>query len=206
VDRLLDLADGLSALADALGVQSSPADIIGISRVELGRNGWLNYPELSRLAQVAPPSMTEQAFLSRCKSIHELWQRIPNGLLRDLVVKAGHARKDVKDLGSLKLLQALLNVVERLNSDGEQVDAFGSSPEASDLARRNTAMVGLFVNNDLRIADAHDAGGVLAGLEALGFDTAAVNQGYGRALDHVFDQVIGGLARLNSELAKLLQR
>jgi ABC-type glutathione transport system ATPase component len=33
-----------------------------------------------------------------------------------------------------------------------------------------------------------------------------VNQGYGRALDHVFGQVIGGLAHLNLELAKLLQR
>lgn len=204
--QLLDLGDGLSALGGVLGIQSMAEEIVGLSRAELSNNGWLHYPELSRLAQVAPLSMTEQAFLSRCKSVHELWQRIPNGLLRDLLLKAGHVRKDIKDLGSLKLMQALSNIVERLNTNGEQVDAFGSNPESDDLTDRNPALSALFVNNDLRIADAHDAGGVLSKLEALGFDTAAVNQGYGRALDHMFDGVIGGFAHLNSELRKLLER
>jgi len=206
VTELLDLGDGLSELCYVLGIQSTAEEIVGLSRVELGSNGWLKYPELSRLAQVAPLSMTEQAFLSRCKGIHELWQRIPNGLLRDLLIKAGHARKDVKELGSLKLMQALSNAVERLNSDGEKVDAFGSNSEPDDLTRRNAAFAALFVNNDLRIADAHEAGGALRGLESLGFDTAAVNQGYGRALDHVFDGVIDGFAHLNSELRKLIRR
>lgn len=206
VAQLLELGDGLSTLCNDLGIQSTAEEIVGLSRLEFGKNGWLHYPELSRLAQVAPLSMSEQAFLSKCKSIHELWQRIPNGLLRDLHVKAGHARKDVKDLASLKLMQALSNIVERLNSDGEQVDAFGSNPEPDDLTARNAAFAALFVNNDLRIADAHDAGGVLSKLETIGFDTAAVNQGYGRALDHVFDGVIDGFAHLNFELRKLLQR
>jgi hypothetical protein len=205
VAQLLDLGDYLSGLGNALSIQSAPEEIIGLSREELRKNGWLHYPSLSRLAQVAPLSMSEQAFLSRCKSIHELWQKIPNGLLRDLLVKAGHARKDVKDLGSLKLMQALLNIVERLNADGEQVDAFGSNPEPNDLTVRNSALAALFINNDLRIADAHDAGDVLRGLEALGFDTAAVNEGYGRALDHVFDGVINGFAHFNSELRRLLE-
>lgn len=207
VTQLLDLGDVLSALSSVLSIQPTTAgEIVRLSRKELRENGWLHYPELSRLAQVAPLAMTEQAFLSRCKSIHELWQRLPNGLLRNLLERAGHARKDIKDLGSLKLMQALLNVVERLNAAGEQVDAFGSNPEPDDLTDRNAALAALFVNNDLRIADAHNAGDVLGGLEALGFDTAAINRGYGRALDHVLDGVIDGFARLNSELRKLLER
>lgn len=206
VAQLLDLGDGLAALGGLLSIQSTAEGFVGLSREELRRNGWLHYPALSRLAQVAPLSMTEQAFLSRCKSIHELWQRVPNGLLRDLVEKSGHARKDIKDLGSLRLLQALSNILERLNVNGEKVDAFASNPEPGDLTIRNTALAALFVNNDLRIADAHDAGGVLKGLESLGFDTAAVNQGYGRALDHVFDGVIGGLKHFNGELSSFLGR
>ena len=206
VNQLLDFGDNLSALCYFLGIHSTVEEIVRFSRVEIGKNGWMHYPELSRLAQVAPLSMTELAFLSRCKSIHELWQRTPNGLLRNLLVKAGHAREDVKELGSLKLMQALSNVVERLNADGEQVNAFGSNPEPDDLTHRNAAFAALFVNNDLRIADAHEAGGALRGLESLGFDTAAVNQGYGRALDHVFDGVIDGFAHLNSELRKLIRR
>ncbi|SUB01267.1 Uncharacterised protein [Pannonibacter phragmitetus] len=205
VAQLLELGNSLSALCGVLDIQATSEEVVGLCRVELGKNGWLHYPELSRLAQVAPLSMTEQAFLSRCKSIHELWQRIPNGLLRNLLVQAGHTRKDLKDLGSLKLMQALCNVLERLNSDGEQVDAFGSDPQPNDLTDRNPALAALFVNNDLRIADAHDSGGVLTRLEALGFDTAGLNQGYGRALDHVLDGIIEGFAHLNSELRRLLQ-
>ena len=209
VDQLLNLGDQLAALNDASGTAPQAAtEIVGLSRVEMRANGWLNYPELSSLAQVAPLSMTEQAFLSRCKNIHELWQRIPNGFLRNLLVSAGHTRSDIKikTPGSLKLLQALLNIVERLNAEGERADAFGTGAEPEDLTTENGALATLFVNNDLRIADAHDTGGVLRSLETLGFDTAALNQGYGLALDHVFDGVIDAFSHLNTELPKLLSR
>ena len=207
VDQLLNLGDQLAALSDAVGAAPQAAtEIVGLSRAELRANGWLHYPELSSLAQVAPLSMTEQAFLSRCKNIHELWQRIPNGFLRNLLVSAGHTRSDIKTLGSLKLLQALLNIVERLNAEGERVDAFGTDAEPGDLTTQNSALATLFVNNEFRIADAHDAGGVLGGIETLGFDTAALNQGYGRALDHVFDGVINAFSHLNTELVELLNR
>lgn len=207
VDQLLNFGDQLTALNDAIGTAPRAAtEIVGLSRAELRANGWLNSPELSRLAQVAPLSMTEQAFLSRCKNIHELWQCIPDGFLRNLLVSAGHTRSDIKKLRSLKLLQALLNIVERLNAEGERVDAFGAGAEPEDLTTENGALATLFVNNEFRIADAHDAVGVLKGLETLGFDTAALNQGYGRALDHVFDGVINAFSHLNTELVELLNR
>ncbi len=206
LDQLLFLADQLAGLSGAIGAQSTVAEFDGFSRQELTSNGWLNYPELRRLAQVAPIAMTEQAFLARCKHIHEFWQRIPNGTLRNLVVRAGHAREKVKDLGSIKLLQALSNIVERLNASGEQEDAFGAGADPSDLTEPNTAIAPLFINNDLRIADAHGVGDVLKRLEGLGFDAAELNDGYGRALDHVFDKVIGAFLHLNTELAKLRSR
>ena len=206
VDELLDLGDHLEGLADAVGV-SRPADpVFGFRRAELQADGWLNQPELQRLAQVSPLDMTEQAFLARCKTLHELWQRLPNGFVRNLVAGAGHARPAVKDLGSLKLLQTLANTLERLNANAEDVSAFGSDAMPDDITSQNPALSALFVNNDLRIADAHVAGGVLQGLVTLGFDIAALQEGYGRALDHVFDGVIDGFAHLNAELAALLRR
>ena len=206
VDQLLDLGAHLEAIGAAIREPKLANEIVGFSRDELAANGWLNYPELCHLAQVAPLAMTEQAFLSRCKNIHELWQRIPNGFLRALIVRAGHTRSDSKNLGSLKLLQALSNIVERLNAHGECLDAFGNGAVPDDLTAQNDAFVPIFVNYDLRIADAHDAGGVLRSLEVLGFDAAVLNQGYGHALDHVFDGVIEVFSHLNTELAKLLRR
>ena len=206
VDQLLDLSDRLVALGGAVGA-TSPAvgEIVGISRAELRANGWLNYPKLTRLSRAAPLTMTEEAFLSRCKSIHELWQCIPNGFLRDLLVRAGHTRSAVRTLGSLKLLQALSNIVERLNAGGERVDSFRNGAQPEDLTTDNSAFAALFVNNDFRIADAHDAAFTVGKLEIIGFDPAGLNQGYGCALDHVFDGVIGTFAHFNAELLQLLE-
>ncbi|MGD0764200.1 MAG: hypothetical protein ABR929_13605 [Roseiarcus sp.] len=205
LDQLLRLGDNLAALGAAVGLPKPAVEIVKFSTVELRANGWMKYPELSRLAQVAPLAMTEQAFLSRSKSLYELWQRIPNGFLRSLVERAGHPPTKFKDFSSLKLLQALLNIVERLNADGENVNAFAVGAEPDDLNARNAALAPLFVNNELRKADAHDVGGnVLRNLEALGVDIASVNRGYGRALDAVMDGVISAFTQLNEQLARLL--
>jgi hypothetical protein len=126
--------------------------------------------------------------------------------LRKVIESAGHDPKAIKGLGSLKLIQALSNILERLNSDGEQVGAFGSNPQSDDITIRNESIAALFVNNDLRIADAHNAGGILAGLEALGFDIAQVNNGYGRALDYVFDRVISAFSHINVKITELIHR
>lgn len=206
VEQLLALGEQLSDLGTALGTPMDPADIVGLSRKEIEANGWLNYPELQRMAQVAPVSMSEQAFLARCKSVHELYQRIPNGFVRGLIQHAGHSRKDIGDIGSLRLLQALANIIQRLNADAERVDAFASGADPVDLTTRNSAIGALFINNDLRIADAHQAGGVLEALTALGYDVAGLNSGYGRALDHVFDKVIAAFEHVNLALKSLLTR
>jgi hypothetical protein len=208
VEQLLRLADILCVLGQHFGEPGDANDIVWISRAELRANGWHSYPELTRLAQVAPLDMTEQAFLSRCKSIHELWQKIPNAYLRKLIVHAGHPPATVNQggFGSLRLLQTLTNILERLNRDGESRDAFGTDADPDDLSTRNAALAPLFINNDLRIADAHHAGETLALLETLGFDVASVNQGYGRALDYVFDGVISAFEHVNGQLETMLMR
>ena len=202
--ELLGFGEVFSAIGKYFGEDREPIDIVGISRAEINANGWHRYPELVRLAQVAPLNMTEQAFLSRCKSIHEIWQRIPNAYLRNLLVHAGHSRAAIKELGSLKLLQALANVLERLSRDGESLDAFGAGAEPDDLTHRNESLAPLFVNNELRIADAHDAGETLSHLEKLGFDIASVNQGYGKALDHVLDGVISAFSHMKGQADAIL--
>lgn len=139
--------------------------------------------------------------------MHEVWQRVPNGYLKSLLKHAGCPRPAVKDLGSLKLLQALLNIVENLNVHEEAGDAFASASKPEGWNLRNDAMAPLFLNHDLRIADAHETmEQCLTTLQRLGFDTANVNAGYGRALDFVIDGVICALGSVASEIEKLLKQ
>jgi len=207
LDVLLRLGDGLSALGETVGLNKLAAELTGFDRVEVAANGWLAYPALSRLAQVAPLNMTQQMFLARCKSLHEVWQRVPNGYLKSLLEHAGCPRVAVNNLGSLKLLQALMNIIDRLNAHEEASDAFASGSEPERWNDQNEAMAALFLNNDLRIADAHETvEQCLATLQRLGFDTANVNAGYGRALDFVMDGVINALGTVATSIESLLSR
>ena len=205
--QLLDLADNLHKISTLVGITEPPSKFIVFSRAELQANGWRAYPQLSRLAQVAPLDMTQQAFLSRCKALHEVWQTIPNGVLKNLLEKAGCPRRALKDLGSLKLLQALLNIISKLNAEQDAANSFQSDSKREDWREKNDVLASLFLNNDLRIADAHETvADCLRTLQNRGFDVARVNQGYGKALDFVFDGVITAFQTLNSELTALLMR
>ncbi|MBF4045885.1 hypothetical protein AQ768_22200 [Burkholderia pseudomallei] len=206
LDVLLRLGDGLAALGATVGVNKPAVELIGFDRAEVVANGWLSYPALCRLAQVAPLDMTQQMFLARCKSLHEVWQRVPNGYLKSLLEHAGCPRAAIRDLGSLKLLQAFLNIIEKLNAHEEASDAFASGSEPEGWSDRNETMAPLFLNNDLRIADAHETmEQCLTTLQRLGFDTANVNAGYGRALDFVMDGVINALGAVATAIEKLLR-
>lgn len=205
LDQILMLGENLSALAKTVDIHQTPEELTGFSRERLRADGWADYPSLSKLAQVAPLAMTQQAFLSRCKQIHEVLQKVPNGFVKKLLVKAGCPNKDVDSLGLLRRLQALLNVVQRLNTDQESVESFASSTEPEGWNDKNPVMAPLFLNNDLRIADAHQTVGTCIGtLQDMGFDTAHLNDGYGFALDFVMDGVIASIAQLNAQLGRLV--
>ncbi|MBZ2173149.1 hypothetical protein EKK70_10855 [Desulfovibrio sp. DS-1] len=205
LDVLLRLADALAALGKYVGINKTPKDLIGFDREEITANGWRSYPVLSRLAQVAPVDMSQQMFLARCKTIHELYQSIPNGYLKKLLVKAGCPKSDIESRRSIKLLQALLNIVALLNEQDESCDAFESKQERVCWRTDNAIMAPLFLNNDLRIADAHEAADkCLMALERMGFDVAGVSAGYGKALDFVVDRVIFSLNTMCCAIESLL--
>ncbi|OSN29950.1 hypothetical protein BV321_05049 [Pseudomonas syringae pv. actinidiae] len=151
--------------------------------------------------------MTQQAFLARCKSIHELWQKLPNGFLKQILQVAGVPRAKIADRASLKLLQTLLNVLQHLDEDEETVDAFKNHQVPEHWDDRNAELAMLFTVNDLRVADAHDSvGESLQKLQDQGFDIASLHQGYGRALDLVLDGVINSFDAINAPLRRILSR
>lgn len=84
---------------------------------------------------------------------------------------------------------------------------FPSQVEPEDWGNSNSNLAPLFLNNDLRIADAHDAiEKCILTLQKLGFDTANLSSGYGKALDFVMDGVINSLYDIVNQLKELLLR
>jgi hypothetical protein len=207
VAELLALGDNLARLGAIVGQDTSVEELVGFSAIEISDDGWLHYPKLSRLAQVAPLSMSEQDFLGRCKSLHEIWQKIPNGFVKRILEAVGCPRGEINKLGSVKLLQALLNVAERLGAHDEDANAFNSADAPEGWSEPNERLAALFVAYDLRIADAHETFALaLPRRQDLGFDTASLQQGYGRAIDFVMDKVIDAFENINGPLSRILAR
>lgn len=205
LEQLLSLGDNLAQLGRHVGINKTPEDWVGFDRAKLRYYGWGAYGQLGRLAQVAPLQMTQQSFLARCKNLHEIWQRIPDGLVRQVLTSAGVPPKAAKDLKSLKLLQALLNIAQRMALEQEHAEMIESKAEPEGWSANNSNMAALFINNDLRIADAHEAvDHSMAALEKMGFEIASLNTGYGKALDFVFDGVIKSFEALNQALEQIL--
>lgn len=62
----------------------------------------------------------------------------------------------------------------------------------------------VFLNNELRIADTHDAiKNCIDALQSVSFDTVSLSVGYERSLDFVLDEVIVHVA---NQLELLLER
>lgn len=205
--QMLLIGENLSLLGVALGIEKPAFELLGFSKNAVEADGWLNYPQVTKLAQVAPLDMTQQGFLARCKSVHEIWQKLPDGFIKQILEALGVPRKSIASHGTLKLLQYLLNILERFDKNCEAPDALKSTEEPDGWNAKNDDIAMLFVNYDLRIADAHDSvSKIVERLQDQGFDTATLHQGHGRALDFVLDGVIDSFAAINRPLNRILAR
>jgi len=208
VAEILKLGDRFRSLSSGLGMTPlSIEEYVGFSPESIKANGWMDYPILCKLARVAPFAMTEADFLNRCKTLHECLNKIKSSHLRKFLIKAGANKEDVKfkNLGNLKLLERIKNILDFLIENAEPITSWEGSVEQSNWEKINSSLAALFINNDLRQADAHEKiGQCVIALENLGLDSSQLSDGYGSALDFVFDEVIKSLQEINVSLSKLL--
>ncbi|HDL8259110.1 TPA: hypothetical protein PXQ85_004347 [Yersinia enterocolitica] len=150
--------------------------------------------------------MQEQDFLARCKTINEIINKIRMGSLKKLNIAMGVNTKDVEKLQTLKLLQGILNLTEAILEQNEEQSALKHANELANFNSSNLKLAALFINNDLRNSEAHEAVDKSIGhLAKLGFDSATLASGYSHALDFLFDKIIESLECINIALNKVLQ-
>lgn len=212
VDRfvvsLIRLGKTISELRNKIFNNRHDIRIIEINGDE--QDSWTNNLKLKKLAHIAPLDMSQASFLRRCKSIHEIWQTIPDKHLREILKKSGCDEKEIGKLKQLKLIQSLLNVVTQMNSSEEEVYDFCSTTPRDGWDKSNESIWPLFMNAELRNAEAHDSAEIISGciknMEEKGFDSASLRDGYGRALDFVLDGVIDSINLVSNEIEDLLNR
>lgn len=203
--ELANLNKTLVSLGTFLNIPLSSSDIFEYNKDELDAEGLRNYPVLQKLSHVASSDMQEQDFLARCKTINEIINKIKIGSLKKLSIAMGVNSKDVDRLQALKLLQGILNFADAILEQNEEQSALRHANELTKFNSPNLKLAALFINNDLRNAEAHEAvNKSMEHLANLGFDSATLASGYSHALDFIFDKIIESLKNFNEVLNKVL--
>lgn len=203
--ELANINENLVSLGRCLDVPLSGSDIFEYNKDELDAEGLRNYPVLQKLSHVASSNMQEQDFLARCKTINEIINKIKIGSLKKLSIAMGVNAKDVERLQTLKLLQGILNFTDIVIEQSEEPSALKHANELAIFNSPNNKLSALFINNDLRNAEAHEAvDKSIEHLAKLGFDSATLASGYSHALDFIFDKIIKSLSDFNENLNKIL--
>lgn len=208
LEEVITFGENISKLSNEICEIIIPSvNFVEFERAVFIDEGINAYPIFRKLAQVAPLDMNEQDFLSRCKTLNEIIGRIKPGSLKKVMISMGCTRKECAQLGGLKLIQGISNILSKRNNDLEDVLSLKNSACEIDWKEASDALAFLFINNDLRNADAHELiGESIEALERLGFDSRTIVDGYGSALDYLLNGVIDAIKLININAQEILNR
>jgi hypothetical protein len=215
VEGYLGLTETLSNLADALGMVATQADIGKLDSAEVEYVGWWTLNDLKPIGRVILLDLSFTDFLSRCKDLFEVIKGLQKPHLLQMVVKLG-LKKDQKigkngepiaKLESLRLAATVGQLAHIAIDQG--LNLIQDSPHFVDTWDPDVKIrefKALFALNGLRIASAHNVMDqqVDEALNAFGIDKATCHNGWGLALDRVYDEVITALRSASQLIRKSL--
>jgi hypothetical protein len=210
VYALVAVGETLTALAARLTMEKvSSDDFVKLSRRELDYYGWWTGPCVPPITRHVPLAMGESAFGERCKDLNSLIiEGLSESKLRKLLAEMHVESKLIKDFGSLKLLDTLIQLATISRQSGLSLS------DCDELERRRketvaalpkgkfleTPTAALFALYDLRINASHRSGDINELMQRLGIDPASTEAGWGEALDHLYDAVGAALEDISNLL------
>lgn len=211
IKAYLDFGDALMSLSERYSLPFEAEDIIGLQRQEVEYQGWYRVNSLKPLAYHAPLTMTRERFLDRCKDVWTLFEGLKEKTLRRLMNSIGISDEETKDMKSLKLMSTVLQLCSIANETG--LDITKQKDEVCKRWNKDirlNELTPLFALFDLRTAASHELGSdearkVRSAIECFDLHEDDMKEGWGNALDKIYDSIatnITNLSRLLHSVAK----
>jgi hypothetical protein len=204
IEAFLGFTQAIAELAIALNLALGQESISKLNAQDVKHNGWWTFADLKRIGRVIPLTMSFHDFLSRCKDLFEIIGGLKKSPLLQIVLelglkmdqKAGQGKETLGKFESLRLAGTLCQLswiavdsgFSLLKDRAFVVEEWNSEAKLAEFAP-------LFALNGLRIASAHNVldDKVETNLEVFGIDPAMCHNGWGHALDKVYDQTVASL-------------
>jgi hypothetical protein len=208
VQRFLAVTSTLTSLCDGVGLSFTQEDVGQLSSKEIAYKGWWTIGNLKPLGHVIPMTLAFPDFLGRCTEIFKLVENLRPAPLRQVLIHLGLKKEDINQFGSLKLLATVSQLASICGETG--LDLISDREQLSgkwDATLKLAPLNRLFALNILRTSDAHNSSSSAreknaATLEVFKIDEAGCHDGWGRALDRVYDQTSESLEEINRLIAE----
>jgi len=210
VAAFLDIVSTLEKLATSLDLAQDQKDIAGIDSDEVAYHGWWRVVVFSGIGDSFQLNASESEFHQRVVKLYKVLECIRKGPLKSILSKLGVNREDIVNKGSIKLLATLCQFCHVVKV-GEYELPDESTAAISDLKGNPVLdeLVSIFAVQTLRNLESHlpsidRTRKINELLQRIGIDAASTRQGWGEALDSVYDRVTADLRGIESLLNDLL--
>lgn len=209
IKSYLKLGEELSYFGDLLGFAFETQDMISLNPSDVSYYGWWTMGALKPLGHNAPLDMTQAQFLERCKNVYKLLEGLKEKPLRRILIKIGIASNQIKEIRSIKLLATLIQLCEISQGSGLSLDGDGAAVvDRWDKDAQLDALRPLFALANLRILDSHNLGNegrntLQSSLETYGIQEGKMNNGWGEAVDQVYDGLTASLETITKMLGQI---
>jgi hypothetical protein len=205
----LALTKTISELSTSMGFPISQEDVCKYDSVKVDYSGWWKFEGLKPLGNVIPLGMTKAAFLERCKNIFSVFDDLQQGPLRKMVLALGLDKDLLTGFKSMKLLSCLCQMAQIGIDSG-----FNLIEDSPAIAANWTPKMpvpkeldSLFAVQVLRVSGAHNLSKekraeYLAALQVFGITEKQCVNGWGLAMDKIYDRLIADLKALNELIIK----
>ena len=210
---LAGLGEALAEVAHSGGMSDlAPENFVGLRRSALEYYGWWTFETAESVAWHVPLALSADLFLDRCMSLNKLIvEGLSEGNLRRTLQAIGLPSGEIRDFGTLKLLDCIVRLAQLAVSTGLGISRDGAQLWKR-LANEGTVpaqpLAHLFALYDLRTLKAHKAGDrnkrLQDELERFGITPGEEAGGYGKILDQVYDLLIAELREATAKVTGAL--
>ncbi|MCG6113172.1 MAG: hypothetical protein MEQ74_13545 [Paracoccus sp.] len=195
INSMAKLGGALQDLAAMLNLDIPVEKLIGFCPEFVEYHGWWTQQFIKQIARPFPLNIGKNTFLSRCLELDKVVNEALGKAALRRVVKALGPEDDIKEAGSLKLLDRILRLADFATTEGLNL-ASDRELVLGQFAAGDKVMHPpidrLFALSDIRQIAAHRKNFVDVmprALDRFGFEMSHAASGWGTILDAVYDQV-----------------
>lgn len=195
----LELIESLNSLSLKLNLSFTNEEIGSHSRDDVKRRGYWTINDFKRLSYIAPLEMTFDQFSDRCTELYKIFENLKPKPLKKILEKLGMEKKNYNQFGCLRLLGTICQLAHIATENGD--DLIRDSEQIVGNWDENVvleALTPIFKINGLRVIDSHKRSSdsqirLQEAFDVFEIDSNAMRQGWGYALDHVYDKLAQSL-------------